>query len=1105
MIRGVLLFFGFGLLYALFWIFVEHFLWLSTIGRTVVFWALVSFEVFLFYHFIAIPLSKYFKISSGLSNEEAAALIGEFFPEIKDKLLNTVQLNHLEQTELLLASIEQKAMQFKSFSFVKAVNLKDNLRYLRYAIAPLLVIAPFYLFGKQSNIEDSLNRVVNYGKAFSPPAPFVFVVSNDSLNTIENTTFTLTVTTEGSALPEEVQIVLNDQLFYLNRLSDNVFEYDFIQPKKDQNFQLKSGNIVSEVFTLNVVKAPKIVSQNLLLSFPPYTGLKPKQVSSFSNIVVPEGTKITWTINTTSTDAVALVHNNSKVFLNKKGNQFSMSKRLFSNFSYSLNTSNSTLIDYEVLESKIEVSPDQSPKLNVQAKKGNTVQTPLYFYGQMTDDYGVSKLLFHYTPTDNKDDKKTIQITSFDKDRLDFYYTFPNSLALSPDKSYQLYFEVFDNDPYPGPNRTRSSLFYYNSKSQNRIKKELLSSQEDAFKNLEKELSENDQQPSEFDPVRMLQQKDKLSFNDRQNIRAILERQNQQNTVMERFTKKVSQALTETPDPETYNDQKDKLKERLENQRKQLEESQKELDELRELMNKLNKEELLDRVEQITKKNQTNQRSLEQMLELTKRYYVTQKSAQLQQELSSLAQKQQELSELKENKNTKSKQKEINQSFDALSKALENLRQLNNELTKPTPIPETQKEERSIVENQENALKKLDQKTDQTDPDTASKLNQQAQKEQKKAAKKIMQISSQMLQQMSSGGQQQLQEDIAMLRQILDNLLWFSFEQEALMERFKSRSAKSNLFAKNLISQNNLKTHFEHIDDSLFVLSVRQPLISEKINTETENIFSNIDKALRLFSDNANYRAVSAQQYVITSTNSLSDLLSNALNSMEMQFQISPGQGQGDMQLPDIIMSQEALKQQAESLSNAQDKGTEKESEDDSKESSNTSNKGAKSSEGGSSKEQGPSGKNSEGDGFSDSEESSQSLFELYQKQQTLRKALSDFLEKNGQQSLGNSTLDSMEKLEQLLLNQGVTNKTLDQMKALKYQYLKLDKALKKQGLEQQRTSRANDQEFNEATKTFPPQIKRFFNTKDILNRQSLPLRKQLNQRVINYFKFEYD
>ena len=47
---------------------------------------------------------------------------------------------------------------------------------------------------------------------------------------------------------------------------------------------------------------------------------------------------------------------------------------------------------------------------------------------------------------------------------------------------------------------------------------------------------------------------------------------------------------------------------------------------------------------------------------------------------------------------------------------------------------------------------------------------------------KMKQMSNKMAQAMQASGGEQMQEDVEMLRQILDNLLLFSFDQEALNE-----------------------------------------------------------------------------------------------------------------------------------------------------------------------------------------------------------------------------------------------------------------------------------------------------------------------------------
>ena len=73
----------------------------------------------------------------------------------------------------------------------------------------------------------------------------------------------------------------------------------------------------------------------------------------------------------------------------------------------------------------------------------------------------------------------------------------------------------------------------------------------------------------------------------------------------------------------------------------------------------------------------------------------------------------------------------------------------------------------------------------------------------------------------ASGGasQEQLEEDAAMLRQILDNLVIFSISEEAVMERFRKMNVNHSEYSKYLKKQNELKSNFEHIDDSLFALS----------------------------------------------------------------------------------------------------------------------------------------------------------------------------------------------------------------------------------------------------------------------------------------------
>src|SRR5690554_2928014 len=102
LIKGIIFFIGFGLLYFLFTLFVEYFLWLKPIGRTILFWLFIAVELFLFFRFICFPIFKLFKIQKGISYAQASKIIGSHFTEVNDKLTNFLQLaDNDDKSELL--------------------------------------------------------------------------------------------------------------------------------------------------------------------------------------------------------------------------------------------------------------------------------------------------------------------------------------------------------------------------------------------------------------------------------------------------------------------------------------------------------------------------------------------------------------------------------------------------------------------------------------------------------------------------------------------------------------------------------------------------------------------------------------------------------------------------------------------------------------------------------------------------------------------------------------------------------------------------------------------------------------------------------------------
>ena len=1160
LLKGAILFFAIGLLYLIVTLFVEYMLWLNPIARTILFWTFIVVETALFIKFIAIPLLHLFNLRKGINYETASKLIGNHFPEVNDKLLNVLQLNkNPQQSDLLIASIEQKSTELQPIPFKSAINFKSNTKYLKYAAIPIAILLLSFATGKINWFSDSYERVVNYQTAYEPPAPFQFFVVNESLQAIENKDFNLKVNTVGDVIPENAQIKFNGQSYFLQQLAPGEFQYTFNMPKEAVEFTLLANDVMSKRYELQVVNTPNLVNFEMVLDYPAHTKKQDEILKSTGSAVIPEGTNVTWRARTKSTTKVRIYAEDTLSFIAKDNGDFEISKRLYKNYNYSITTSNTSLTDYENLAYNINVVRDVYPELSIKVQTDSLDQQSLYFYGQASDDYGLSKLHLVYYPSEDESKKMVEPIAISKSNFSEFITAFPNQFNLEEGVSYQMYFEVFDNDVLHNYKRTKSSVFSYKKLTKDEEDQKLLNEQNETIKDISKTFDKLQEQDKKLEELSKTQkEKESLNFNDKKKFEDFLKRQKNQEQLMKNFNKKLQDNIEEFQNEKKEEDPfKEDLIERLKENEEQLKKDEKLLEELEQLKDKINKEEFTQKLNELAKQNKNKKRSMKQLLELTKRFYVMKKAEKIANKLEELSDEQEKLSE-KDKENTKEAQEELNNKFDELKKDLEDLKREDRQLQKPTKIATDEFLEDEIEYDQQEAKKALEEKEKNENNSNLSESKQQLEKakeKQKKAGKKMKQMSDMMKQAMSGGGGggDQTSEDIDALRQILENLLLYSFDQEKLMDVFSGIDVNNNKYGKYIIEQSNLREHFEHIDDSLFALSLRQPKLSEQVNSQITDVYYNIDKALGLLSENRLYQGVSSQQYAITASNELASFLSDVLDNMEMSMNPSPGEGEGGEQLPDIIMSQEELnKMMEEGVKKSEqgkesDKGKEGDGEKDGEkgkdgegEKSGEKGKSGKEGENGQESDNGKNGKsgqngnqngegnktgkdgkngkdgksgnnggegsNGEGeknDGYGEggSEEQNGELYKIYKQQQQLRQALENRMAKEGKIESAGQLIKQMEEIELDLLNSGFTNQTLQKMMDLQHQLLKLENATFMQGQDSKRKSKTNKKDFNQTNKNQIPTAKQYFNTTEILNRQALPLQNHFKKKIQEYFK----
>jgi hypothetical protein len=1086
LIRGTLFFIGLGLLYFLFTLFVEYFLWLKPMGRTLLFCIFVGVEVFLLFRFIVFPLFQLFKIKKGIDYKEASKIIGNHFTEVNDKLTNFLQLSHDEtKSELLLASIEQKANSLQPIPFGNAINFNSNRKYLPLAIIPILFFVFFYLSGNSTILSQSLNRVVHFKEQFLPPAPFQFVILNPRLQTEQNQDFILKIKTEGKVIPENARIILGNESYFMESIKAGEFQFKIEKPVSNVSFHVESNAVYSENYELEVVRVPSIANFQMVLNFPSYLNKKPEIINGNGNAIIPEGTRVTWKINTQATQNVVWKEAASIVSFSKDENKFTFSKNIIQNTEYQILTSNDKVKNYEKLNYQLSVIKDQFPTILVEQAPDSLKTEQSYVLGKISDDYGFSRLQIVYYPKNKLQESKRgiikIKSTVYDQ----FVFSFPGSLPVEQGVNYDYYFEVFDNDAVHSFKGTKSSVFSNRIATDEEREDQDLQQQNENINSLEKSLKNQDKQISELDKIqKSSKEKETFEFKDQQKISEFIKRQKEQDQKMKDFADKMNENLNKTK-ADKKDDLKEELQKRIENIEKDLEKNKKLLDELKELNDKIKKEELMDKMDKFKQNSKNQTKSLEQLVELTKKFYVEKKAKQLKDKLQKLAEKQEELA-IKEKENNVESQKEINEAFDKIQEEFKELDKENKELKKPLDIPMDKENEKNIDEDLKKASEELQKNS-----------KEKAKAKQKSAAKKMKQMAQKMEESMEAGESEQLEEDVAMLRQILDNLLAFSFTQEDVMVKFKNLSIGSPAFNKKLKNQQDLKLQFKHIDDSLFAMSLRNPKIGENITKEIGNALYNLDKSLETIVDGQIAKGISHQQYTVSSANKLSDFLSDILNNMQMSMSMSgagkpkPGQGEEGMQLPDIIKKQEGLGDKVkEGMKKGQKPGEGKEGAKPGE--GKDGNKGNKPGKEGSNGQNGENGEDGEGD--------AKAIMEIYKEQKQLRDALQNELDNKGLGGNGNNALEQMKQIEKQLLNKGFKNEVLQRILNVKQELLKLNTAIQQQGQENKRQSETNKKEFDNRSGALPPALLDYLRSIEILNRQSLPLRSNFNQKVQEYF-----
>jgi hypothetical protein len=1083
LIKGLIYSFTAVLLFFLSIILLEYFGNFSSGTRQLLFYAFIAISMAIMVNYIAVPLFKLNKLGKTINHETAANIIGQHFANVKDKLLNTLQLisisdNSAYKNDLLVASINQKITELNPVPFSSAIDIKNNRKYLKYAIIPVLIF--LFLFLINANIiSDGTHRLINYSTEYIPQAPFLFNLENDDLTVIENNDYDLNITITGNSIPNEVFIVRNGKEFKLKKETKNSYSYTFSHVQKEQDFYLKAAGFNSQNYELKTIPNALIMGFRVKLDYPNYTGLQDQTLENTGDLNVPQGTKIKWEFSTKNTNEVSFKFKDSLVKLNKDAqNLYSLTKQINKNESYTIKTANDYLINKDSVSYYINVKADEFPLIEV-SEKTDSVNTKIkYFNGIIGDDYGFSNLVFNYRTlkidstgkplAENEFISVPIQFNgSFNKDQFFHYWDF-GSAGLELGESIEYFFQVWDNDKVNGHKSARSSKQIIKAPTKDELKEQL----EEKNDNIKDELKESLKDAEKLkDDIKKLKEsvlnKKNLDWQDKKKVQDILKQQQDLNKQLNDIKNENSQKNQEK---EEYQDPSEDIKKQQENLEKLMdelnsEEMKKLYEKLEKLSEKMDKKDLQETLEEMDLENMDLKKELERSLEMFKQMEMDEKLEELANELNELAEKQEELAkdEQKTEEEKTKEQEELNKEFEDIQKEMDELKKKNEELENKKDTEKLSKKEEEIKKDMMESLEKLQKSKEQ-----------KAKESQEDAAEKMKEMAAEMESMMSSNDTEKMQENMDDMRALLENLITLSFDQEDLMENLKKTNTNDPQYVKLGQQQIKLKDDAKMIEDSLFALSKRVEQIQSIVNREMNKINSNIKSSLYNIQERATTNAIVNQQFTMTSINNLALLLDEALKQMQQQMaNKTPGSGScnnpgGSKPKPGVLPGLKKAKDGVgESLKKLQEQMGKKEGKTPSKD-----GKDGKSGEGG---------------------ESAKELARMAAEQAALReglKQLSQELNKDGS-GAGNGLKKiekDMEQVEEDIINNNITPETVKRQQDILTRLLESEKALREREFDEERKSKnvknqkiSNPEEFLEykrkkekeieLLKTIPPAL----------------------------------
>jgi hypothetical protein len=918
---------------------IESLLHLGVVGRTIIFWLTTAVSIGGLVWLVCIPLLRSLGILKGTDLETIATKTGNHFPNIRDRLLNLLQLHRENEEKGTLYSPDLIDAAFLDLrAEVAGLDFRETVTYARpkrlgkslfIAIVAMMLI----MIGFPSALFEAAGRLVHHGQEFATPSPIRFIIQPGNTDVVRGEDVQFTVAVDGERVDhlslltrQEGEVSLNE--VGLKRNSDGKFSYAIAAIKSSTQYYAEADGIRSDDYKITVIDRPAVKNFRLHLTYPLYTGIPRKDLDdNIGDVTALLGTRIDFSLRANKEPAKGSLVFNDHTELPMKIAGVSATAHLVlsKNRTYHvLLVDEKGIQNRDPIEYQMTVVPDESPTVSIvlpgkDLDLSNDMQLPLLM--KIHDDFGFTKLRLGYKLIHSRYEQPSDQYTYVDipleklrTTDLDVSYDWDlKSLSLATEDVVSYYVEVYDNDVVSGPKIGRSQsytirvpsldeIFADVEKGHQETMEDLKSASDDA-KELKKKLDEISQD--------LKSSRDQLNWEKQKNAEELLKKYEQLQKNVQETNRKLDEVVQQMEknnvlSPETMEKylELQQLMEQINSP-----ELQEAMKKLQEALQNLNPDQLREALQKFTFSEEQFRQSLERTLSILKRIQIEQKLQEALKRTTDLQQRQDEVRKETERTNPSDKerrqelgkrQQDAKQDFEALQKELSELGKKMQEFPDEMPLDELHKAMEELARQQ------VGQKMENSVQQLQSGEMQQARMQQQDIASALEQLQKHLQQAQQAMLQKQQQQVVRDLKKMLQNLLVLSEEQEALKNESQNLEPNSQRFRENAQQQMRVMNELMEITDSMQKLSQRTLVINRQLGRAVGEALAEMNEAINGMESR---NGAIASQHQTVAMESLNEAAVQILNALQAAMQGSGGAGLPSLlqQLQQMIGQQQGI------------------------------------------------------------------------------------------------------------------------------------------------------------------------------------------------------